>query len=88
MDITIHDPITCYFLLCNEPTIGSIVDLELTIPPSLAGPEAVKIVCQGKVIEVTKEGNQSNRIVVCSIDNYELQPVVKDMECRESRESE
>ena len=69
----------CFFFLENEPTIGSCMEMEVTLPQELAGAAAIKVVCRGKVIEVEKKKANGRTGVVCSVEDYRLMPTAAEV---------
>jgi hypothetical protein len=64
----------CFFSLQNEPSVGSCMEMEITLPQELAGSARAKVFCQGKVIQVEKEKSNGRTGVVCSVENYHFMP--------------
>jgi hypothetical protein len=69
-----QDASGCFFLLSNEPVVGSAVEIEITLPEELGGPGVGKFVCQGKIIQVEKKRENGRTGVFCSIEEYRLIP--------------
>ena len=64
----------CYFEICGEPTVGSKVELEITMPPELVGRAGSKVICRGRVVRVDR-GREGGKIGVgCAFDRYRLVP--------------
>ena len=70
-------PVGCYFRLANEPTLGSIMELEIHIPAELVGQPTGTLLCQGKVVSVQSQ-QEGHTGVNCSIERYELIPEAAD----------
>ena len=68
----------CYFLLTVEPTLGSDVEMEITIPVGFAGVNAGKVHCQGRVVRIEKQPASDKTGVACTIDRFHLVPLVGD----------
>ena len=62
----------CYFLLDDEPPVGTDVKMEIAIPASKDRTETGKILCRGKVVRIEREGPQGKTGVACTIDHYRL----------------
>jgi hypothetical protein len=65
-------PLGCYFLLSAEPTIGSLVEMEITLPPDLGGLTEGRFLCQGKVVQVEKNLEEGRSGVLCTIEQYRM----------------
>jgi hypothetical protein len=65
-----------FFLLSNGPVVGSVVEMEITLPEELGGPDAGRFLflCQGKIIQVETERENGRTGVLCSIEKYRLIP--------------
>jgi hypothetical protein len=50
----------CYFFLSQEPTLGTPLELEVTIPGEVPGVPFAKIYCRGKVIRVEQDTAERN----------------------------
>ena len=62
----------CYFLLNEEPPVGTNVKMEIVIPPLEDRTETGKILCRGKVVRIERERPQGKTGVACTIDHYRL----------------
>ena len=67
-------PTGCFFLLSDEPQIGSSIEMEITLPDEFGGSPLGKFLCHGKVVQVKKEDDGGRTGVHCSIDEYRLVP--------------
>jgi hypothetical protein len=45
----------CYFFLTQEPPLGSLLDMEVTIPGDILDVPFARIYCRGKVVRVDQE---------------------------------
>jgi hypothetical protein len=75
----------CFIRLQEKPTVGSRLEMEITLPPEILGYAAGPFHCQGEVVRVEnpeKKGKKSR--VVCTIDNYRLNAPVKEIESEEA----
>jgi len=70
----------CYFLLTTEPTVGSEVEMEITIPVELGRISAGKVYCQGRVLRVEKQATTDRTGVACTIDRFRLVPRIADFQ--------
>jgi hypothetical protein len=77
------DPLGCFFLLSNEPIVGSVIEMEITLPGELGDIATGKFLCQGKVIQIEKENESGRTGVRCSIERYRLIPAAADCEMAE-----
>ena len=77
------NPVGCYFLLANEPSVGSPVEMEIHIPAELIGQPMGTLICQGKVVEVEKNGGEGRTGVTCTIEHYQLVPEAADCKVAE-----
>ena len=60
----------CYFLLSQEPPVGSEVEMEITMAARTAGLRHGKVRCRGKVVRV-ENGLGGGKIgVACTIEHY------------------
>jgi PilZ domain-containing protein len=68
----------CYFLLSDEPAIGSRVEMEIRMSPEMAGKSAgkpaPKVICKGRVVRTQKHDVNGKVGVGCAIDRYRLIP--------------
>jgi hypothetical protein len=62
----------CYFLLNDEPPVGTDVKMEIVIPAPKDRRETGKILCRGKVVRIEKERPRGKTGVACTIDHYRL----------------
>jgi hypothetical protein len=62
----------CYFLLNEEPRVGTKVEMEIVIPATADRRETGKILCRGKVVRIERERSQGKTGVACTIDHYRL----------------
>ena len=62
----------CYFLLNEEPPVGTNVKMEIAIPAPKDRAETGKILCRGKVVRIERERPQGKTGVACTIDHYRL----------------
>ena len=65
-------PGDCFFRLSNEPEVGSLVEMEITLPEEFGG--SGKFLCRGKVVQVDNPSLNGRTGVLCSIEDYELIP--------------
>ena len=57
----------CFFLLSNEPTVGSTIEVEITVPPEMKGIAPGRLLCQCKVVRVDeKNGNGRTGRLICA----------------------
>jgi hypothetical protein len=76
----------CSFTLQNEPTVGSEMEIEISLPEEIAGSPSARVYCRGKVVKVQKREKKGRTEVLCSVENYRFipeessadQPVTKD----------
>ncbi|HEY7679585.1 MAG TPA: PilZ domain-containing protein [Terriglobia bacterium] len=68
----------CYFLLRSEPTVGSEVEMDITIPVVLAGLNAGEARCRGRVVRVEKDTTSDRIGVACRIDHFWLVSQIDD----------
>ena len=73
----------CFFLLQNVPTIGSRMELEITLPPEIAASVAERVHCQGTVVRVERGSAAGKTGVVCTIEECQLLPAAADPEITE-----
>ena len=72
----------CYFQLSSEPTVGSLIELEIHIPPEISGEPAGTLLCKGKVVGVrTQDSGRTG--VSCSIEALRLLPEAADYQATE-----
>jgi hypothetical protein len=70
--------IRCFFFLKNVPTVGSGMEMELSLPEEITGSKTTMIHCQGKVAQVEKESVPGRVEVRCTVENYRLLPLSAD----------
>lgn len=80
MDLLSPNQIDCFFFLENEPTVGSSMEMEVTLPQEIAGSATAKVHCQGKVVAVEKEKVGGRTRVFCSIEVDRVIPAAADVE--------
>ena len=83
MNLSNPKQIDCFFFLENEPTVGTCIEMEITIPQEMAGSAPAKIHCQGKVVQVEKGKAEGRTGVICTIENYRYIPAAADVELAE-----
>jgi hypothetical protein len=64
----------CYFLLSEEPKVGSRVDLEVEMAPTSDGRQNGRMLCQGRVVRVHQDEKGGKTGVACAIDRYQIVP--------------
>lgn len=64
----------------KEPTVGSRLEMEITLPPEILGYSAGPFHCQGEVVRVEKPEKEGKSRVLCSIDKYLLISPSADVE--------
>jgi hypothetical protein len=64
----------CYFLLSEEPKVGSRVDMEVQMAPKPGGKPNSRMICRGRVVRVQKGKGSSKTGVGCAIDRYRILP--------------
>ena len=62
----------CYFLLSEEPKVGSRVDMEVQMAPKPGGKPNSKMLCRGRVVRIQKEKKNGKTGVGCAIDRYRI----------------
>jgi len=62
----------CFIRLQDEPTVGSRLEMEITLPPEILGYSAGPFHCQGEVVRVEKPEREGKSRVVCTIEKYRL----------------
>ena len=62
----------CYFLLSEEPAVGSRVDMEVQMAPKHGGKPNSKMFCRGRVVRIQKEKGKRKTGVGCAIDRYQI----------------
>jgi len=67
----------CYFLLSEEPKVGSRVDMEVQMAPKPGGKPNSKMLCRGRVVRIHKEKRNGKTGVGCAIDRYRIVPPSK-----------
>ena len=70
---TITDNISttgCYFLLSEESPVGSIVEMEITVPNCYVGVQQGTLHCRGKVVRVEDRSAIGKVGVACTIESY------------------
>jgi hypothetical protein len=77
------NPMGCFFLLSNEPIVGSVIEMEITLPPELGEIATGKFLCQGKVVQIENEKASGRTGVRCSIEKYALIPTTAECEVAE-----
>ena len=70
MNLSEPNQMNCLSFLQNKPTVGSRMEMEVNLPQEIAGSATVKVLCQGKVVEVEKGKANGRTGVVCTIENY------------------
>ena len=74
MEFKIPSRMSCFFLLANEPCVGSCLEMEITLPQAIAGPSTVKVLLQGKIVEIDRESANGRFGVNCVVEKYRLVP--------------
>jgi hypothetical protein len=64
----------CYFLLSEEPPVGSAVEMEIAMQPEPGKKPHSKMVASGKVVRVEKEPVTGKTGVGCEFERYRLVP--------------
>ena len=67
----------CYFLLSDEPEIGSRVDMEIQMAAKSGETPGSKMICRGRVVRIEKEKGNRKTGVGCAIDRYQILPISK-----------
>jgi len=67
----------CYFILSEEPKVGSRVDMEVQMAPKPGGKPNSKMFCRGRVVRIQKEKGNGKTGVGCAIDRYRIVPTAK-----------
>jgi hypothetical protein len=67
----------CYFLMSEEPPVGSAVEMEIAMQPEPGKKAQSKMVARGKVVRVEKEPVTGKTGVGCEFDRYKLVPAKK-----------
>lgn len=60
-----------YFGLSEQMTVGSELDLELTLPPELCAGKNVRIRCRGRIVRLEKPDSGTAGIAA-TIESYEF----------------
>jgi len=76
----------CFFLLQNVPTIGSRMEMDITLPPEIAASVAERVHCQGKVVRVERGSAAGKTGVVCTIEECQVIGAAADMEASEEKD--
>ena len=74
----------CYFLLSEEPPVGSAVEMEIAMQPEPGKKPHSKMLARGKVVRVEKEPVTGKTGVACEFDRYKLIPTSKRSSVRAS----
>ena len=64
----------CFFLLSEEPEVGSKVDMEIQMAPQPGGKPNSKVLCRGRVVRIQKEKGNGKTGVGCAIQRYRIVP--------------
>ena len=64
----------CYFLLDEEPEIGSRVEMEIKMAPKKGAKPGSLVQCRGRVVRVDKEQAGGKHGVGCAFDRYRIVP--------------
>jgi hypothetical protein len=64
----------CYFLLSQEPRVGTEVDLEVEMTAKPGGEVTSKMLCRGRVVRVDQQKATGKIGVGCVIDRYQIVP--------------
>jgi hypothetical protein len=64
----------CYFLLSEEPPVGSSVEMEIKMGSEPGQEPRSKMVASGKVVRIEKEPVSGKTGVACEFDRYKLIP--------------
>jgi PilZ domain len=67
----------CFFMLSEEPPVGSRVDMEIQMAPKAGGMPNSKVVCRGRVVRIQKEKGNGKTGVGCAIERYRIVPPQK-----------
>ncbi|MBI4480987.1 MAG: hypothetical protein HY651_13285 [Acidobacteria bacterium] len=78
--MAIPSEIECFFLLQNVPTIGSRMEMDITLPPEIAASVAKRVHCQGTVVRVERGSGAGKTGVVCTIEECQVLPAAADPE--------
>jgi hypothetical protein len=69
-------PVSCYFSLSGEPSIGSKVQMEIAFP-GLRGAEDSTVRCEGTIVAVSK-ARKGKTGLSCTIDKLNLESAAND----------
>ena len=64
----------CYFLISEEPVVGSKVEMEITMAPNSKELPGAKVICRGRVVRIEKGQDRGKTGVGCAIERYRLVP--------------
>ena len=64
----------CYFFLSGKPPVGSIAEMEITLPSGYPGIGYGRLHCRGKVVRVEDHTAEGKVGVACAIESYSLDP--------------
>jgi len=64
----------CFFRLSQRPLLGSVVEMEITLPPQPSGLPETRVRCRGRVIRVETVVTGDRVGVASSIDHFRLLP--------------
>lgn len=67
----------CFFLLSEEPPVGSRVDMEIQMDSKRGAMSNGKVLCRGRVVRIQKEKGNGKTGVGCAIDRYRIVPSSK-----------
>ncbi|MBI2819898.1 MAG: PilZ domain-containing protein [Acidobacteria bacterium] len=67
----------CYFLLEEEPEIGSRVEMEIKMEPKPGGKPGSKVICRGRIVRTEKEMKGGKTGVGCAFERYRIIPPSK-----------
>jgi hypothetical protein len=62
----------CYFLLSGKPSVGSIAEMEITLPHVYPGSGKGTLRCRGRVVRVEEGSTEGKAGVACKFESYRL----------------
>jgi hypothetical protein len=62
----------CYFLVSGKPPVGSIAEMEITLPHTYRGGGTGTLHCRARVVRVDEKKPEGKAGVACRFESYKL----------------